>query len=231
MKQNLRTFFLCSFLLLTVHISFAQQKSITGTVTSKADGIPIPGVNVIIQGTSNGTQTDFDGNYKLTANVGDVLVYSYIGMTSVQMTVTNTNSINVQLEEDAEQLNEVIITALGIKKERKALTYAAQDVKGDDFTRVKQTNPINSLSGKSAGLTITRSSSGVGGAVKVVLRGNSSTTNNDPLYVIDGIPMSKTVEMDQNGSEVLAQIFLVVILETETVEILHPSLIQMILKV
>ena len=201
MKQNLRTFFLCSFLLLTVHISFAQQKSITGTVTSKADGIPIPGVNVIIQGTSNGTQTDFDGNYKLTANVGDVLVYSYIGMTSVQMTVTNTNSINVQLEEDAEQLNEVIITALGIKKERKALTYAAQDVKGDDFTRVKQTNPINSLSGKSAGLTITRSSSGVGGAVKVVLRGNSSTTNNDPLYVIDGIPMLITVEMDQNGSE------------------------------
>ena len=206
MKQNLRTFFLCSFLLLTVHISFAQQKSITGTVTSKADGIPIPGVNVIIQGTSNGTQTDFDGNYKLTANVGDVLVYSYIGMTSVQMTVTNTNSINVQLEEDAEQLNEVIITALGIKKERKALTYAAQDVKGDDFTRVKQTNPINSLSGKSAGLTITRSSSGVGGAVKVVLRGNSSTSNNDPLYVIDGIPMQNSGN-GQNGSEVGTDIF------------------------
>jgi len=206
MKQNLRTFFLCSFLLLTVHISFAQQKSITGTVTSKADGIPIPGVNVIIQGTSNGTQTDFDGNYKLTANVGDVLVYSYIGMTSVQMTVTNTNSINVQLEEDAEQLNEVIITALGIKKERKALTYAAQDVKGDDFTRVKQTNPINSLSGKSAGLTITRSSSGVGGAVKVVLRGNSSTTNNDPLYVVDGIPISNNGN-GSNGEEPGTNIF------------------------
>ena len=206
MKQNFRTFFLCSFLLLTVHISFAQQKSITGTVTSKADGIPIPGVNVIIQGTSNGTQTDFDGNYKLTANVGDVLVYSYIGMTSVQMTVTNTNSINVQLEEDAEQLNEVIITALGIKKERKALTYAAQDVKGDDFTRVKQTNPINSLSGKSAGLTITRSSSGVGGAVKVVLRGNSSTTNNDPLYVVDGIPISNNGN-GSNGEEPGTNIF------------------------
>ena len=197
---------MCSFLLLTVHISFAQQKSITGTVTSKADGIPIPGVNVIIQGTSNGTQTDFDGNYKLTANVGDVLVYSYIGMTSVQMTVTNTNSINVQLEEDAEQLNEVIITALGIKKERKALTYAAQDVKGDDFTRVKQTNPINSLSGKSAGLTITRSSSGVGGAVKVVLRGNSSTTNNDPLYVVDGIPISNNGN-GSNGEEPGTNIF------------------------
>ena len=206
MKQNFRTFFLCSFLLLTVHISFAQQKSITGTVTSKADGIPIPGVNVIIQGTSNGTQTDFDGNYKLTANVGDVLVYSYIGMTSIQMTVTNTNSINVQLEEDAEQLNEVIITALGIKKERKALTYAAQDVKGDDFTRVKQTNPINSLSGKSAGLTITRSSSGVGGAVKVVLRGNSSTTNNDPLYVVDGIPISNNGN-GSNGEEPGTNIF------------------------
>ena len=95
MKQNFRTFFLCSFLLLTVYISFAQQKSITGTVTSKADGIPIPGVNVIIQGTSNGTQTDFDGNYKLTANVGDVLVYSYIGMTSVQMT---TRKIGIRID-------------------------------------------------------------------------------------------------------------------------------------
>ncbi|WP_372753442.1 SusC/RagA family TonB-linked outer membrane protein [Mariniflexile sp.] len=198
MKQNLRTLFLFSFLLLTAQIIVAQQKEIKGTVTSKGSGIPIPGVNVSVSGTTIGAQTDFDGNYNLTAKVGDVLNFSYLGMTSVKITVGSSNIINVVMEEDAEQLNEVVVTALGIKKERKTLTYSAQDVKGEDLARVKQTNPINSLSGKSAGLTITRSSSGVGGATKVVLRGNSSTSNNDPLYVIDGVPMLNSGN-GQNG--------------------------------
>ncbi|WP_445735428.1 SusC/RagA family TonB-linked outer membrane protein [Mariniflexile sp.] len=206
MKQTLRTLFLFSFLLLTVQICFAQQKEITGTVTSKTDGIPVAGVNVLVQGTTKGAQTDFDGKYSLTASVGEVLNFSYIGMSSEQVTVGASNVINVQLSEDAEALNEVVVTALGIKKERKTLTYAAQDVNGEDLTRVKQTNPINSLSGKSAGLTITRSSSGVGGATKVVLRGNSSTTNNDPLYVIDGIPMLNSGN-GQNGEEPGTSIF------------------------
>jgi TonB-dependent SusC/RagA subfamily outer membrane receptor len=190
MKQNLRTFFLFSFLLLTAQMSFGQEKEITGTVTSKADGIPLPGVNVTVQGTSNGAQTDFDGNYSLTVNVGDILNFSYLGMTSVQITVGDATVINVGLLEDAEQLNEVVVTALGIKKTRKSLTYAAQDVDADELNRVKQTNPINSLSGKVAGVAITRSSSGAGGSVKVTLRGNSSIGNNQPLYVIDGVPLS-----------------------------------------
>ena len=189
-----------------MQISFAQEKDITGTVTSKVDGIPLPGVNVTVQETSNGAQTDFDGNYTLTANVGDILNFSYLGMTSVQVTVGASNVIDVQMLEDATQLNEVVVTALGIKKERKTLTYSAQDVKGDDLTRVKQVNPINSLSGKSAGLTITRSASGVGGATKVVLRGNSSTSNNDPLYVIDGIPMLNNGN-GQNGEAPGTSIF------------------------
>lgn len=190
MKQNLRKLFLFSFLLFFVQISFAQEKDITGTVTSKTDGIPLPGVNVIVQGTTNGTQTDFDGNYSLTANTGDVLVFSYVGMTSVEITVANSNTINVQLVEDAEQLNEVVVTALGIKKTRKSLTYAAQDINADELSKVKQTNPVNSLSGKVAGVAISRSSSGAGGSVKVTLRGNSSIGNNQPLYVVDGIPLS-----------------------------------------
>lgn len=206
MKQNLRTLFLFSFLLLTVQISFAQEKEITGTVTSKTDGIPIPGVNVLVQSTTKGAQTDFDGKYSLTASAGEVLTFSYIGMTTSKVTVGTSSVINVQLTEDAQQLNEVVVTALGIKKERKTLTYSAQDVKGDDLTRVKQTNPINSLSGKSAGLTITRSASGVGGATKVVLRGNSSTSNNDPLYVIDGIPMLNSGN-GQNGEEPGTNVF------------------------
>ena len=154
MKQNLRTLFLFSLFFLLVQQTYAQEKEITGTVTSKTDGIPIPGVSVLVKGTTNGTQTDFDGNYSLTASAGETLVFSYIGMTGVEVLIQNSNTINVQLAEDAEALNEVVVTALGIKKERKTLTYSAQDVKGDDLTRVKQTNPINSLSGKSAGLTI-----------------------------------------------------------------------------
>ncbi|MCH7523923.1 MAG: carboxypeptidase-like regulatory domain-containing protein, partial [Bacteroidetes bacterium] len=190
MKHKLRLTFLISFLFFTVQTAFAQEKEINGTVTSKIDGIPLPGVNVLVEGTTNGTQTDFDGNYSLTASVGDVLVFSYIGMTSVNITIGSSSTINVQLEEDAEQLGEVIVTALGIKKTRKSLTYSAQDIKADELNRVKQSNPINSLSGKVAGVTVNRSSSGVGGSVKITLRGNSSTRNNQPLYVVDGIPMS-----------------------------------------
>jgi TonB-dependent SusC/RagA subfamily outer membrane receptor len=190
MKQNLRTLFLFSFLLLIVQISFAQEKEITGTVTSKTDGIPLPGVNVVVQGTTKGAQTDFDGNYSLTASVGEVLTFSFIGMTTTQVPVGASNVINVQLAEDAEQLNEVVVTALGIKKTRKSLTYAAQDINADELNRVKQTNPVNSLSGKVSGVTISRSASGAGGSVKVTLRGNSSIGNNQPLYVIDGVPLS-----------------------------------------
>ncbi|MGJ5641709.1 SusC/RagA family TonB-linked outer membrane protein [Formosa sp. S-31] len=198
--------FLCSFLFFSVQLMFAQEKEIKGTVTSVADGMPLAGVNVLVTGTTNGTLTDFDGNYSISASVGDVLTFSYLGMTTVNVTIADSSIYNVQLAEDSEQLNEVVVTALGIKKEKKALTYSAQEVGGDELTRVKQTNPINSLSGKSAGLTISRSSSGLGGATKVVLRGNTSTTNNDPLYVIDGIPMLNSGN-GSNGNEPGTDIF------------------------
>ena len=110
-------------------------------------------------------------------------------MTTVTITVDNSNVIDVQLEEDAEQLSAVVVTALGIKKSRSSLTYAAQDINAKELNKVKQTNPINSLSGKVSGLVVTRSASGVGGSVKVTLRGNASIGNNQPLYVVDGIPL------------------------------------------
>lgn len=202
MKQNLRVLFLFSFFLLFAQNSFAQEREIKGTVTSKTDNLPIPSVNISVEGTTKGAQTDFDGNYSIKASPGDVLTFSFIGMTTKQVTVGDSNVINVQLEDNLEALDAVIVTALGIKKERKTLTYSAQDVKGDDLTRVKQTNPINSLSGKTAGLTISRSSSGVGGSTKVVLRGNSSSTNNDPLYVIDGVPMLNNGNGAQPGGDI-----------------------------
>ncbi|WP_434037370.1 SusC/RagA family TonB-linked outer membrane protein [Formosa sp. 4Alg 33] len=206
MKHFLRMTFLFSLLFCSSQAMQAQSKEIKGTVTSKVDGMPIAGANVVVLGTSNGTLTDFDGNYTLNANVGDVLKFSYLGMTTSQITIATASTYDVQLDEDSEQLNEVVVTALGIKKEKKALTYSAQEVSGDQLTQVKQTNPINSLSGKSAGLTITKSASGLGGASKVVLRGNSSTTNNDPLYVIDGIPMLNSGN-GSNGNEPGTDIF------------------------
>ncbi|MDG3583458.1 MULTISPECIES: SusC/RagA family TonB-linked outer membrane protein [Galbibacter] len=204
MKQKNLLFILLS--LISIYGVFGQEVQITGVVTSSFDDVPLPGVNITIVGTSVGTQTDFDGNYTIDANPGDVIRFSYIGMKPTEVTVGSQTNINVTLEEDSQQLDAVIVTALGIEKEEKALTYAAQEVGGDELTRVKQTNPINSLSGKSAGLTITRSSSGAGGAAKVVLRGNSSTTNNDPLYVIDGVPMLNNGN-GSNGAEPGTDVF------------------------
>ncbi|MCH4551945.1 TonB-dependent receptor domain-containing protein [Aestuariibaculum lutulentum] len=189
MKYYLKTTLLFSFLFFSIQL-FAQEKEIKGIVTSKADGMPIAGGNVIIQGTTTGTLTDFDGKYTIMAKTGDVLTFSFLGMTTEKVTVADSNTINVQLAEDNEQLAEVVVTALGIKKTRESLTYAAQDINADELNKSKQTNPINSLSGKVSGVSITRSSSGVGGSVKVTLRGNSSIGNNQPLYVVDGIPLS-----------------------------------------
>ncbi|QKX04348.1 SusC/RagA family TonB-linked outer membrane protein [Aquimarina sp. TRL1] len=198
MKQKFFTFIgLSLFSILGI---FGQDVQISGTVTSMSDGLPLPGVNIIVAGTSTGSQTDFDGKYSISAPQGAVLQFSYLGMRAVERTVGSETVINVQLEEDADQLSEVVVTALGIKKSRKSLTYAAQDLKSDELTKVKDANPINSLSGKVSGLTVNRSSSGLGGSVKVTLRGNSSTRTNQPLYVIDGIPLSNNSSYQPNNA-------------------------------
>lgn len=188
MKKLIPLLIMIFSLALTQQVA-AQVKTVSGTVTAASDESPLPGVNVVIKGTTQGTQTDYDGKYTIEAAKGDVLEFSFLGMKTQLITVGESNTVNAKLEDDALSLDEVIVTALGIKKDKKVLTYSAQEVKGDELTTVKQSNPINSLSGKSAGVTITKSSSGAGGSSKVVLRGSSSTTNNDPLYVVDGIPM------------------------------------------
>ena len=188
-KYKLLLFTVFSLLLSTSLL--AQEKTITGTVTSKSDGAAIPGVSVVVQNTTRGTETDFDGKYSINASVGDVLTFSFVGMKTTSVTVTaNSSTINVQLADGDNILDEVVVTALGVKKTRKSITYAAQDIKAEELNKVKQTNPMNSLSGKIAGASITRSASGAGGSVKVLIRGNSSIGNNQPLYVVDGIPLS-----------------------------------------
>ena len=169
----------------------AQTKTVSGTVSSAGDNAPLPGVNVVVDGTSNGTQTDFDGNYSINAAEGDVLVFSYLGMKSQMVTVGASNNLNVFMEEDASQLDEVVVTALGVKRQKKSLTYATQQVEteGIDEARAQQ-NLVNSLQGRVAGLSIQTSGNGVSGASKVVLRGNRSIAgSSQPLYVVDGVPL------------------------------------------
>lgn len=165
---------------------------ITGTVKDST-GQALVGVNVAIKGTQTGTQTNADGKFTLTANAGDVLVFSYIGYAGKEITVGTSTTINVILNSSAKGLNEVVVTALGIKRSEKSLTYATQSVGGPELTTVKSDNLMNAVNGKVAGVTITPSASGVGGSAKVLLRGNRSATgDNQPLYVIDGVPMSNS---------------------------------------
>ncbi len=177
-------------LLLSVGIAFAQDVTIKGTVTGAEDGMPIPGVSVVQKGTTNGTITDIDGNYTITAPTGAVVAYSFVGMKMQEITVGGQTTINITLQPESIEMEGVVVTALGIKKKEKSLTYSTQQVKGEELVRAKDVNLVNSLSGKSAGVVINRSSSGVGGSTKVNIRGARSLNgNNQPLYVIDGVPL------------------------------------------
>lgn len=168
----------------------AQEVSISGQITSAEDEEPLPGVNIIIKGTSTGVTSDFDGNYSIRANIGDILVFSYIGFNELEYTIGNQTTINIELQESAESLDEVVVTALGISRKEQSLGYSISKVDGEELAEVKSINAINSLSGKVAGVDIAQPNTGAGGSSKVIIRGNSTLLgNNQPLYIIDGVPM------------------------------------------
>ena len=180
-----------------------QQKktpiTASGTVTD-SKGEPLIGVSILVKGTSNGTITDMDGNFKIQAAKGDVLEVSYIGYASQTITLANAQPIKVTLGEDTQVLDEVVVTALGIKRATKALSYNVQEVKGDELTAVKDANFMNSLSGKVAGVQINSGATGAGGATRVVMRGMKSLTkDNNALYVIDGVPIFNTGKSGGEG--------------------------------
>jgi len=182
--------FLTLILALLVQVAFAQEKTVTGVV-SDANG-PLPGVTVLVKGTKTGTQTDFDGNYSIKATVGSTLQFSFVGMTKVDKVVGASNSINVTMVENAQMLDEVVVTALGIKRDEKSLGYSTQKVSGDDINTAKQNNFVDGLSGKVAGIQIKRSTN-MGGSTNVVIRGITSLTgNNQALFVIDGVPVDNS---------------------------------------
>lgn len=166
---------------------------IQGKVTD-AKGAPLIGVSIQVKGTTKGTMTNVEGGFTLAVNPGDVLIISFIGYESKQITVGNDTNIQVTLAIQDSQLGAVVVTALGIKRSDKSITYSTQQLDGLELTKAKDPNLVNTLNGKVAGLTISSSGSGVGGSAKVILRGNKSGLgSNQALYVIDGVPMNNTL--------------------------------------
>lgn len=169
-------------------VNASPEDVVTGKVTG-SDGVGLAGVNVTVKGSPRGTSTNVAGNFSIEANKGDVLVFSYIGYTTQEVAVTGA-TISISLVASDKQLNEVVVTALGITRQAKSLTYSTQKISNAQLTTVQDASFVNSLTGKVAGVVINKSSSGIGGTTRVVLRGNKSTRNNQPLYVIDGVPMT-----------------------------------------
>ena len=167
-----------------------QANKVTGTVKDALG--PIIGASVMEKGTSNGTITDMDGKFSLNVRSGATLVISYVGYKPKEVKASQ-SSLNIVLEEDSKMLSEVVVTALGIKRERKALGYGLDEVKGDAFTKAKETNVINSMAGRVPGLVVSQTAGGPAGSTRVILRGSTEMTgNNQPLYVIDGVPLDNT---------------------------------------
>jgi len=172
----------------------AQVKTVSGTVTSVEEGAPLAGVTVTVEGTSSATVTDDNGNFSLSVPAGKTkIVFSYTGFVLQTIDVKNKSALNVALTKDTKQLGEVIVTALGITKQKKALGFSTQELAKKDLIDGRDVNVANYLTGKVAGVQVSLPASGVGGSSKVTIRGFSSLTGeNQPLYVVDGIPLDNT---------------------------------------
>lgn len=171
----------------------AQQKAIAGKVTDE-EGEPLTGVSVRLKGSSSGTSTDIDGNFTLNLSTSTgVLEFSYIGYETQEVTLSSANTYNVTLLSSSESLSDVVVTALGITREKRSLVYSSAEVKGSDFTESRENNIATALTGKIAGVDASQVASGPGGSSRVVIRGNGSlNANQQPLYVVNGMPIDNT---------------------------------------
>lgn len=186
------------FMVLSI-LSNAQQSNITGKIID-SDGLGIPGVNVLIKGTGAGTITNYDGNYQLQAQNGQTLIFSFIGNTTQEVVFSGQSIINIILEEAIQNVDEIVVTALGLKRENKALGYSVQQQNGKDLTEARDPNIVNSLAGKIAGVNVTQSANGPGGSSRIVIRGESSLSGtNQPLFVVDGIPIRNQTDNRSNS--------------------------------
>jgi TonB-linked SusC/RagA family outer membrane protein len=189
--NKLKWLSLCMSLLCFVQTGWSQDRQITGKVTAAEDGNPLPGVSIIVKGTTRGTSTAADGTYKISANPGAVLILSSLGFERREIKVGSQAVINVTLSNDIKALDEVVVTAFGISEKKRGLTYATQEVKGDEIAETGRGNALVALGGRVAGLTMTPSTGLPGSSVQIQLRGASSIGgSNSPLFVIDGLPVS-----------------------------------------
>ena len=176
----------------------AQTVQVSGTVTSAEDGQPLPGVSVVVKGTGQGTVTNIDGKYSISAPADAVLHFTFVGMTPQEIAVAGRQLINVVMETDAQAIEEVVVTALGIARDRKALGYSATSIRGDEIANSKTVNPMQALQGKVAGVEVA-SSQMIGGTQNISILGYSSFGNNQPLIIVDGVPMTNTQNRTGNS--------------------------------
>jgi len=186
--------FLAFLVLVGINLVQAQTVRITGTVTSSEDGMPIPGVSVVAKGTTTGGISNVDGKYEINAPASaQTLMFSFVGMKTQEVAINGRTVIDVVLETESFEVEEVVVTALGIKRAEKATGYAIQGVKGDEITKARESNVVNSLQGKIAGAIITNTSGAVGASSRIVLRGvNSLSGDNQPLFIVDGVPIDNS---------------------------------------
>jgi TonB-linked SusC/RagA family outer membrane protein len=188
MKKLLQSLFILMFFAVT---AIAQDRTVTGTVTSQDDKLPIPGVSVRVKGTQNGTTTDASGKFSITAKNGSVLVFSYIGYAASESTIGASNSINISLAPDAKQLNEVVVTSFGVVRQSRSLGASVGKVNNEQITQVSEPDVLKTLQGKVAGVDIRASQGTPGSATRIQIRGNTSFTGDaQPLIVVDGVPFS-----------------------------------------
>lgn len=182
-------------------VTLAQQNIVSGTVSDES-GMPLPGTTILVKGTSNGSSTDFDGNYSITTKQGEVLVFSYVGYTTKEIVVGLSSTINTTLKENSEYLEEVVITAQGIRREKKALGYAVTTLNAEVLESKPESDIAKILTGKIAGVQVNTAGGFLGQAPSVIIRSkNSITGNNQPLYIIDGIPIAgnRSFDIDPNN--------------------------------
>ena len=181
------TMILTLFMALIVQLTFAQEKTVSGIVSDE-NGLPLIGTTVLIVGSSSGTTTDFDGKYAIKAKTGDVLSYSYVGYSTQNITIGASNTIDTSLQPD-NTLDEVVVTAQGIRKEKRALGYAVSTVSKEDIEQKADTDIAKILRGKAAGVRITGTGGVSGSGSNIIIRGFSSITGgNQPLFIVDGVP-------------------------------------------
>ncbi|MBC9911756.1 SusC/RagA family TonB-linked outer membrane protein [Chitinophaga varians] len=195
-----RQFLIAVMLLLALSVAYAQTPFISGKITSK-DGAPVPGASVRVKGANTGAAAIGDGTFRIAAKEGDVLLVTAIGYNTTEIKVEKNAVINITLDENSRQINEVLVTALGIKRDKRMLTYSVEEVKGAALVDAKQDNVVSALAGKVSGVQVTSSSGVPGSSARIVIRGATSLVgNNQALFVIDGVPMDNSEAGNPNGS-------------------------------